>query len=240
MEKKIELARSLQKAETTIGLFINSCSHTMRGPLKSIEGLVSLLHNADGYSKNETNQLLDLIQATAIKLETTLDELEQLLENSKLSLLYRPVDFDSAIKDVLNFFNKDISEKKISVETQLSITSPFCTDLRRVRIILTNLFINAIQFQAEEQANKSIHISIHTSPTICKIAISDNGVGIDVENHEKIFNLFFRGSEKSKGHGVGLYLVRDLLRKMGGTIQVDSFPGSGSVFTVLIPNNQIS
>jgi light-regulated signal transduction histidine kinase (bacteriophytochrome) len=76
-------SNNLVRANEVINQFINSCSHSMRGPLKSINGLVNLLHRSKDYTEAETDTFLNLIEKTTQKMENMLDELEQLLENSK-------------------------------------------------------------------------------------------------------------------------------------------------------------
>ena len=67
--------------------------------------------------------------------------------------------------------------------------------------------------------------------------VKDNGIGISKELQEKIFDMFFRGSENSDGSGLGLYIVKESVEKLNGTINVNSVPGKGSEFRILIPNN---
>jgi signal transduction histidine kinase len=68
------------------------------------------------------------------------------------------------------------------------------------------------------------------------ISVSDNGIGIDEELQPKIFNMFFRGTNQSKGSGLGLYIVKEAVEKMNGTIQVQSRRGAGSEFIIAIPS----
>lgn len=233
---KTNKEEELLKARKVIGLFINSCSHTMRGPLKSIEGLVNLLYEGKTYSESETKTFLKLIQGTAQKLESTLDELEHLLENSHQIIHKKEVDFAEVLDQVITPFKLDIEREDIRLEVCIDQTIPFFADVSRLRIILSNIVNNAIHFRDDTKEVKEIHISVRTTPSESTIAISDNGIGIGPENHKRIFELFFRGTEKSRGTGIGLYVVQDMLTTMKGTIRVDSLLQKGSIFTINIPN----
>lgn len=228
--------QELLKAKMVISLFINSCSHTMRGPLKSIEGLVNLLYTSKNYSESESKLFLDLIQSTVLKLEATLDELEHLLKNSQQAVAQRPVDFNQILKEILSAHTQVIERAGVCLEANIEQTTAFYTDASRLRIILSHIIDNAIQFRDETKEKMEIYISIKTTEANCIIAVSDNGIGIAPENHARIFELFFRASQKSKGTGVSLYVVNDMLAKMNGSISVDAVPHKGSVFTISIPN----
>jgi signal transduction histidine kinase len=75
------------------------------------------------------------------------------------------------------------------------------------------------------------------SDTETGIIVKDNGIGISKENQEKIFDMFYRVSENSVGSGLGLYIVKEIVEKLDGKIEVESEPGKGTAFSIHIPNN---
>jgi signal transduction histidine kinase len=178
------------------------------------------------------------IQHTAAKMELTLDALENILENSHQIVRQKSIYFHELLNRVLAPYQQEIDKAEISIHYSIEESIPFYTDISRLRIVLSNLLANAITFRDNTQRENEINISVRTTPLKCIIAISDNGEGIEPENHEKIFNLFFRASEKSKGAGIGLYIVQDMLEKLGGSISVDSLPNKGSIVKVTLPNGQ--
>lgn len=238
--KDLLAQEELQKAKMLIDLFINSCSHTMRGPLKSIEGVANLLIKEGNYLTDEGKTFLTHIQSSAVKLELTLDSLENILENSHQAVHQKPVYFRELLSTVFSPYEQKIEETQIQLEYSIDESTIFNCDTRRLRIVLANLIANAIFFRDRAKAKQEIAVSVRSNSSQCVIAITDNGEGIAPENHDKIFELFFRGSERSTGAGIGLYVVRDMLAKMGGSITVDSLPGHGSVFTITIPNASLS
>jgi signal transduction histidine kinase len=229
-------SNNLVRANEVINQFINSCSHSMRGPLKSINGLVNLLHRSKDYTEAETDTFLNLIEKTTQKMENMLDELEQLLENSKRIITKKKINWDKLIDSVLSRFQKEIETSGIKVSIDITKSVPFFTDDQRVYLILSHLIENAIQFQDPAQVDPYITISVEATSTKGFIKVSDNGIGIHEDVHEKVFNLFYRASQKSTGAGAGLYIVDEAVRKIGGKINLESVLGGGSTFTVCLPN----
>lgn len=226
----------LLKANLVIGQFITSCSHSMRGPLKSIAGLVNLLGNYKNLSESDVKTFLDLIGNTAIKMEQMLDGLEHFLENSKRELAYQPVDCKKIIDHVLKKYGQELLLAKIKVNVAVRQQSTVFSDGPRLRLVFSHLIQNAIQFRDIDKQDNRIDISVKMINGRYVMVVSDNGIGIAEDNHQKIFQLFFRASNKSVGSGIGLYVVNEVVKKMKGTIEVDSIPGRGSSFTIHLKN----
>jgi signal transduction histidine kinase len=220
----------LVKAQNVIDRFITSCSHSLRGPLKTIKGLT----NVDQHC--EIKLILKLIDQTVHKMETILTDLEHFLENSKRELQIEEIDIERLVNDIIEEYRTDLDMKNIKVSIEMEKLNSFYSDKERLRLVLSNLLSNAIHFNDE---NKSMHfiklqISIHESS--CEISVLDNGIGISSECGDKIFHLFYRASEKSTGAGVGLWIARDAMEKLGGLISVDSKLYLGSKFFIWMPN----
>lgn len=226
----------LVKAKNAIEQFIYSCSHTMRGPLKSIAGLVYLLKNSRESPDVDPGYYLHSIETTVIKLEHVLNDLEQFLTNSSKEISTRPVDVKALINDVLDDFRGLIDEQQIEVVVTVKQLVPLYTEQSSLRIILSHLISNAIVYQDIEKKNKVLNIYLKADTFTCIIHVKDNGIGMSDAVQSNIFRLFYRGSEKSTGSGVGLYIAHELITKMEGSIAVSSEPGKGSCFSVSIPN----
>lgn len=226
----------LIKARQTIDQFVYSCSHTLRAPLKSISGLVYLLNNLEGNTEIDPKFYLESIEKTVNKMESLLDEFEQFLSNSRLGLTSKPVDVKKEIDKILHDFSEAIALKKIKVAVNVTQPVDFFTDENRFQVLLSHLISNAIIFQDDKKEEKHIGIHVMLNTEVCIIKISDNGIGIKEEVRSEIFQLFYRGSEQSKGTGVGLYIAKEILNKVGGTILVNSEWRKGSSFLISIPN----
>jgi len=105
-----------------------------------------------------------------------------------------------------------------------------------VKTVITNIFSNAIKYQDLQKQNPFIKIATHVDHEFCDIRIEDNGIGIDPEYKEKIFDLFFRATDQSQGTGLGLFIVKDTIDRLKGSIEVRSKKGEGTTFQIRIPN----
>jgi signal transduction histidine kinase len=100
---------------------------------------------------------------------------------------------------------------------------------------LNNLLANAIKYHDPKKEEQWIDVQVSNSNDSIKVMVSDNGMGIEPEHHSKIFDMFYRGTFQSKGSGLGLYIVKETVAKMKGTIGLDSTPGKGSSFLITLP-----
>src|SRR5690606_1474938 len=126
--------------------------------------------------------------------------------------------------------------ERLKVSVNIEDTIPFYSDPTRISVILTNLLSNAIKYQDYEKENSFLTIHIITSAEGVTIRFEDNGIGIDDAHLSRIFDMFYRASEVSKGSGIGLYIAKETISKLGGTIKVSSIHRESTVFEVSIPN----
>jgi len=226
----------LGRAHEVISGFITSCSHSLRGPLKSIEGLTNLLRMGDTLTPAERTTFLQLIQDTAHKMEGMLDEMEHFLENNQRALSIKEVPLNTLVKKLVGSFSETARKRGIDLTVGQAANGTFATDPHRVRLVLTNLLSNAVQFHDPQKTKRQIHVELKDMPTGVCILVEDNGIGIPEEHIGSIFDIFFRASERSAGAGIGLYVVRHALEKLHGHIQAESVVGIGSRFTVTLPD----
>jgi signal transduction histidine kinase len=226
----------LMKAKDTIEQFIYSCSHTMRGPLKSIAGLAYLLKTIGPKPEIDSAYCLQSIENTVAKLESILNDLEQLITNLDRDIAILPTDMKTLVEKVLLDFEDAIKEKRIQTLVSINQTTSLHTDQNRLRVVLSHLISNAVAYQDLKKIKRQVRIKIKINDKSCEIHIRDNGIGIPETARPRIFHMFFRGSDKSSGAGVGLFITKEIVSKMGGTIAFQSRPGYGSCFSISIPN----
>ncbi|HIA11523.1 MAG TPA: PAS domain S-box protein, partial [Flavobacteriales bacterium] len=234
-ERKIA-ERALRATNRELNTFMYKASHDLKGPLSSMFGLINL-------TREETNdplvhRYLDLILSSVGKLDNILDDLIQITIIKQGKVQQEPVRISELIKDVLAAFSslKDFNEVKITVNNKLN--SPFACDSRLLKTILRNLLENAIKYRNASIKNSFANIEIHKKGEKILIEIADNGIGIPTKYHGDIFDMFFRANETSKGSGLGLYIVKNAVEKLGGTIKIKSNPNAGTTFTIYLPLDQ--
>jgi signal transduction histidine kinase len=114
----------------------------------------------------------------------------------------------------------------------------FYCDTWRLSEILRNLISNSVKYRNTSISNSKIEVRAVVSPTLCHLEFCDNGIGIAAHHLAKVFDMFFRAHEKSDGSGLGLYIVKKAVEKLGGSIKMDSQLGIGTRYEILIPNFQ--
>jgi signal transduction histidine kinase len=149
-----------------------------------------------------------------------------------------PVNFMVEVNNSITNFHHVYTTKNLEVRVKIIQWYPFHSDLTKIRIILNNLISNSIKYRKNlEDEISYINIEIETSEEEALIIIEDNGEGIPKDKMEKIFDMFYRASENSEGSGLGMYIVKNVVKKLKAKIDVQSEEHIGTKFTIHIPNN---
>jgi len=226
----------LVKTKSAIDLFICNCSHSLRAPLKSITGLVHLLKYSNDQSKADPKLFLEAIEKTVQNMESQLTDMEQFLYTSRQGVAVQSVKVEEILDHVLSEFLLVASKNLIDIRLTMDQGVPFYTDRNQFQVILSQVISNAIHFRDHNKNRMTVTIDVKVTLIACIIRVEDNGVGISKEALPNIFELFYQGSEKSNRSGAGLYIVREVLNRMKGTINVQSIEGKGTTCTISIPN----
>lgn len=147
------------------------------------------------------------------------------------------IDFKAIVNESLTNLRSMDGAHKVSVKTTIEGYLPFYSDHRQLLVIFNNLISNAIKYQHAHEMHPALDIHIEVDSENAKITFKDNGIGISKENLSKVFDMFFRSpGVKSDGSGLGLYITKEIVRKMKGRISLASTVNEGSSFMVEIPN----
>lgn len=226
----------LEKVNAELEKFVYSASHDLRAPLASVLGLARLAK-----AENNNPDLSDYLN----KIETSVDKLDLLLHNiinyyrgMKLEEQNVEINFEKLFREALESFEHYENAKQIKFSVKVNPAAVFKGDESRLKIVINNLISNAIKYQRPEESNKEVVLQANHENGWASIEVTDNGVGIEPGNKENIFTMFHRSPGKNAGSGIGLYIVKETLNKISGTIDVDSLPGKGSKFVIKIPNHR--
>jgi signal transduction histidine kinase/ligand-binding sensor domain-containing protein/DNA-binding response OmpR family regulator len=238
IEQERQEAQHMHELDTLKIRFFTNISHEFRTPLSLIITPLEKIIKKD--LESGLQQQLVLVQRNARRL---LNLVNQLLDFRKMEVqeikLY-PVQGDvvSFVKELTTSFS-DLSEKKqIHLDFYSNVgTLSMLYDPDKIEKIIFNLLSNAFKF-TPEQGNISVDLQLQ-SPESLAIMVKDTGIGIPPEQQERIFESFFQhdipGSLVNQGSGIGLSITREFVKLHGGSISVDSAPGMGSCFTILLP-----
>lgn len=234
-------------AEQTKSEFITAVSHELRTPLTAIKGYAEALGSgmAGAVSESQTH-FLRIIRDNAVRMVSLAENLIALSKfaRGEGKLEYGETDLPLIIGDIVSVYQSEIEARQLEVSLELDDDLPLIeADSARVRQILDNLINNAIKFTypgghvtvgakllCEEEKQAQEH---------CTIWVSDTGIGISPEEQGRVWERFYRPSNplavEASGLGVGLSIVKSLVEAHGGRAWLESTPGAGSTFTVLLP-----
>ena len=227
----------LEKVNAELDQFVYSASHNLRAPLLSMKGLLSLI-SLDDTAFEDRSRFMGEVYKSIERLDATIHDIIEYSKNARLAISPQEIDIEqiihSTIED-LKFF--DQSKVHVSVQTELSAT--LFSDERRIRSIIHNIISNSIKYADPAKQERHLTITLSTSESFCSIVFSDNGIGIAKENQERVFDMFYRATSLRTGSGLGLYIVKEMLHKLGGRLELTSQEGEGTSIAIEIPNTLV-
>jgi signal transduction histidine kinase len=186
--------------------------------------------------KDSSQQLyLNMMDKSVHSLDAFIKDLTLFSRNNRLEIDSKQINFQTLVEDVLNNHMFLENAHKIKINKNIDAETEFYSDPTRIGTILNNLISNAFKYHRFEN-NSYINIMIEADIDRARIIVEDNGSGIDPLYIDRIFDMFYRASESSYGSGLGLYIVKNAVIKLHGSIEVESVLTQGTKFNVVIPN----
>ena len=225
----------LSKLNSDLDSFIYSTSHNLRSPLTSIKGITNILSD-DELPLKERHFFLNLIKETTNALEGTIIDIIEYSRNAKTGVEYSLIDLENL---ATNSFNNNKYYSNYLIDFTVGFTDSkvnFYSDLTRVTSIFDNIISNAIKYNDKNKVDKKIKLTIQINEENAFIEVEDNGIGMSQKVLEKAFTMFYRGSNQASGTGLGLFMVKEMLEKIGGKIEVISAPGDGTKMLLTLKN----
>ncbi|SFD12571.1 sensor histidine kinase [Flavobacterium phragmitis] len=213
--------------------FVYSASHDLRSPITSLKGLIEITALEDDV--NQVRNYLQMMHQSLARQDQFISDIIDYSKNKRKEIIMEPVSlkelFNEAILQMMHIENAS----KIKFTQELEVDQ-IESDGLRLKIIINNLISNAIKYADCSKQEMFITIKTYFSEGLNKIEIADNGIGIHDEHKENIFDMYF-GTNKNKGSGLGLYIVKEAVENIKGDIFVFSESNVGSKFIVTIPNS---
>jgi signal transduction histidine kinase/CheY-like chemotaxis protein len=231
MTERVRLERA--KSE-----FVATASHELRSPLTSIKGFIELLERSPENMSARQREFVEIILRSTDRLVELVNDLLDVarIDADRVEIDPRPIDVGEAVREVAELLGPRIADKHQKLGIYVAPTLPLAfADAGRVRQIVANLLTNAHQYTGD---GGRIHIGVESDRAWVQIVVADSGPGMTQEETERIFDRFYRlpdASRTSTGTGLGLSIVKSLVDLHHGRIEVDSEPGRGTTFRVLIP-----
>lgn len=232
LEAKVEERTSaLREAYKELDTFFYRASHDFRRPLTTFLGLVEVANIT--VRDAEALELFKKVEETAVFLDKMLFKLQSISDLGSQQLHNTAVDIPQIFSEVVESFKDVLEEKGIRTYTSCILPEKFVSYPALIQVVIENLVENSIAFCRYEKAYIRLRAVQDNGQVI--IEVEDNGDGIDKKYHSRIFEMYFRGNERSRGNGLGLYIVKKATEKLGGTLEFQSERDKGTIFRLKFP-----
>jgi signal transduction histidine kinase len=228
-----DMAAKLAESEEVSRHFLMTVSHELRTPLTAIRGHVAALREGVFDDEEARNQSLEVIGEEAMRLERLVGDVLDLakLDAKRFAVLQEEVDMEQLCERAYATFGEEARRRSIDYRRQLRDRPVIVTDGDRVLQIISNLLSNAFRWTPE---GGRIELGLTASNGDVSVTVSDTGPGVTPAERERIFRPFW--SRDGSGTGLGLAIARELAVALGGRIELESTPGEGSRFQLVLPS----
>ncbi|WP_395066423.1 PAS domain S-box protein [Flavobacterium sp.] len=233
-DKLILKNQELEKTNFELDRFVYSVSHDLRSPLTSVLGLLSFIQ--EDTKEPDTLTHARMIHESINKLDEFIKNILSYSRNNRVELEIEKINLQETTEKIVASRLYIKEAKNISFEINFDEHCDFYSDKQSYTTVIENLVSNAIKFKDRNKPNQIIKIIGTSVDDTLSLEIFDNGIGIASENQTKIFDMFVRLSGEIDGAGIGLYIVKEIITKIEGTIEIQSIFGKETNFKINLKN----
>lgn len=230
------LYRKLAEVDKLKDDFISMAAHELRTPISVVRGYASMLVEGGKLPAEEAKQA-DYITRSAAQLNSLVDDLLDVMriEQNRMEFALAPTDVGAAVREVTDMLAVNAKEKDLALNVEIAEGVKAALDPDRFRQVMLNIAGNAVKYTL--QGNVTVRVAAEGGKAV--VRVSDTGIGISAEDQKNLFSKFYRvKSEETKairGTGLGLWITRQMIEKMRGTIGLESIKGRGTDVTLTFP-----
>lgn len=225
--------RMLKKLNEELDRFVYSTSHDLRAPLSSVAGLINLAK--DNENPQEVKRYLGMMENRVNTLNKFIKDITDYSRNNRLEITRERIRVHELANEIWEALKYTPEAQVITFKNEIPEDLIIHSDTRRILVILSNLISNAIRYHDLRKEDPYIRLQHYAVNTSHSFSVEDNGQGIAPEIQKRVFDMFYRGNESSQGSGLGLYIVKETISKLAGSIHLNSHPRKGSTFTFTVP-----
>jgi PAS domain S-box-containing protein len=231
-EKLKEQNKLLTKLNTELDRFVYSASHDLRAPLASLLGLIDL--SSRERNSDSTDHYLELMSKSINTMDRFITDITEYSRNLRLETLANLIDFDKLFTESFNQIQYMLPGPATS---SISITgkTPFYSDYERLKMVMNNLISNSIRYKAYGR-EPAIELNVKITKEKAIIEVNDNGIGIGEKHLQRVFEMFYRANDINVGSGLGLFIVKETIEKLRGTVSITSQLNTGTRVSITLPN----
>ena len=233
-EEELNLAlRELSDRNFELDQLVYKTSHDLRSPLTSILGLVNIA-KVDKKPENQA-EYLKRIEKSILKLDEFVKSMLNYAKASRADVKMEPFELKTLLTNCVSDLEYLENFKKVDTNISIHGNDTFYSDPLRLKIIFSNIISNAYKYIDQQKDTSYLNIKATFEDDHLEVIFEDNGIGIHKSQIPKIFDMFYRATEKSEGSGLGMYIVKQSVNKLGGEIFVESQPDQGTTFKLVLP-----
>jgi signal transduction histidine kinase len=199
-----------------------------------MKGLLSLISLEDT-AFSDRNRFMQEVYKAIERLDATIHDIIEYSKNARLAITPQPIDVLQLIHAAAEDF-KFIDSNRVSIQVSSDLKAPLYSDEGRLRSIIHNLTSNSVKYADHTKPASHLIITVFVDSTQCLLTFSDNGIGIATDNQERVFDMFYRATSERTGSGLGLYIVKEMVHKLDGSIELKSQKDVGTTLSIRIPN----
>jgi signal transduction histidine kinase len=223
----------IQKKNGELDAFFYKVSHDLKSPISSIIGLDALVR--EKITDKEALSYFDVYKKQVDRINNILDELMRMARVDHYAEKKETIDFNRLINECMSSLAYLANFQTIKFETCVAENLDYKAEWTLVNSIVQNLIENGIKYANLEQAPPKVILKVYQKGESLIIESEDNGIGMEKETSEKIFDMFFKADHDIPGSGLGLYILSRAVEKLNGTASVESQPGMGTTIMISLP-----
>jgi len=236
ISKRKKVEEELLFKNNELDTFVYRASHDLKGPVASLKGLYSIVQVEFGQDA-KAMEYFDHYNNNVNRLHTVIQNLLDLTKIKDAETKLKRINVYNMVQDLLASLENIPENQEITFKIDIDKDLVFLTDEGLLHTTMQNLIENAIKYRNPE-VSPYVIIEASLQARVLKFVVTDNGIGIDPEAQKKVFHMFYRATDKASGSGLGLYLVKNAVDKLKGSIEMQSVLEEGTTFSVYIPDLQ--
>ncbi len=223
--------KDLAEVNKELDRLVYTISHDLRSPINSMMGLIGLAQRET--KMDQMGMYLKMMDQSLKKMETFVKETIEMSKENRSEVKKEIVELSPLVEQVISLHRHIPEASGIRFSAEIGVYRVF-SDRHKLEVILGNLISNAIKYHDRDKHDKFIKVITASEMDKVRIEVIDNGIGIDSDDQAKVFDMFYMSTSHDKGSGLGLYIVNEMVTKLGGQVMIRSKLGEGSTFSVVL------
>ena len=223
----------IEEQNRNLDAFVSKASHEIKGPLNSLKGLSDIALKT--INDKEALEYFGYVNKTVLKLSKTVSNMLYFSRAKKIVSEYTNIKLKNFTDEIISGLKFKEGFDTIKISNRIPERIILSSDEVILDSVIQNLVGNAVKYQDSKKESSYLDIDIEEKNGVVILQFKDNGIGIDLVHKDKLFGMFYRATNEAEGTGLGLYIVKLSIEKLGGTIVFESEPKEFTKFTVTVP-----